>query len=332
MNLNKLDLNKEIIGNNRSNEIMKMQFSETNLIPKPISYIDIDEEMIEFVSNNLSITSGGDKLKTFFFVQQRMSEFTKTWEMVDENKNVLPNFKIITRDNDPKPGTLQSELSNIPGEPFFKIGTFEKVNNKNEKITISYKMKQPYCVDMLYDVKIITNRLTLLNKFNNKVNDEFKSKQSYLVVNGRYMPIILEDIDDDSDYDLDERKIFVQNIRLKVLGHIINEEDIVVEENIVSHLVDISVDNSNKPNMSFLKDSNNVVVEFPRKSKTFTIFKSDGDYNITNILGENTLSFNIKVNNQDVSGAFKLSKYDRVQVSIQRDNKNNISKIILTHD
>ena len=99
----------------------------------------------------------------------------------------------------------------LKGYSLFFLLFEKKVGNKN--ITVTCKMKQPYCVDLMYNVKFITNKLSLLNELNNIINEKFKSKYNYISVNGYYMPIYLEDIDDESEYDIDERKIFIQNLR-----------------------------------------------------------------------------------------------------------------------
>ena len=269
MNLDKLDLNNKVEGVGRVNDIMFGLVDGKNIAPKAISYKDIDSEMENFVSTKLNVLFGGQQIKTFFFAQQRMSEFTKTWEMVDENKNILPNFKIVTRENNPKPGTMQGGFMNIPGDLYFNIGTFDKWDGEN-KITVTYKMKQPYCVDILYNIKFVTNRFNLINELNNKVNAAFKSKQAYLNVNGHFMPIVLEDVGDESDYDLDQRKIFVQNFQLKVSGYIINEEDIIVEENISRALLGIEID-TKRPSLVSKKNNNLNEFRFPMKNLKINI-------------------------------------------------------------
>jgi hypothetical protein len=331
MNIDKLNLNTTLEGAPRVNQIMEKLVDGTNILPKPITYVNIDTAMTDFVSNRFKVLFGEHEIKTFFFAQQRMSEFTKTWEMVDENKNILPNFKIVTRENNPKPGTLYDGMSNIPGEPYFEVGTFNKWSG-NKNITVTCKMKQPYCVDIIYNIKFVTNRLTLLNELNNNVINEFKAKQSYLYVNGHYMPVTLEDIGDESEYDLDERKIFVQNFQLKVAGYIINEEDIIFEENMVGTLIDIEIEQL-KPGLNAVKDGKNLVIDFPRKSKTFSTIKSDGYYHIigVGISNSNISSFYIKVNDSLVSNFedFYLEKYDKVLISIDRIKRNEASKITL---
>lgn len=329
MNIDKLELQDKKDGINRVNEIMKMQ-TDNNLYPKTISYKDIDTEMTSFVSKQLNLIFSGKEIPTFFFTQQRMSEFTKTWEVVDDNHNVLPNFKTLTRENNPKPGTLMGEMSNIPGEPLFEIGTFEKWDG-NKNITVTCKMKQPYCVDIIYNVKFITNRLNLLNELNNIVIDKFKSKQSYIVVNGHYMPVILEDIGDESDYELDQRKIFIQNFQLKVSGYIINESDIIFEENIVRTMVSIETD-YRKPKVISPMTDKNIIIEFPVKGKKIISFKADRNFNISSINTTNVLSYDLYLNNiivNDIINILTIKKYDKILVKISKISRNQLSTITL---
>ena len=330
MNLDKLDLSNKKEGIARVNEMMAMQLDGNNLLPKPITYKDIDKEVTRLVDDEFSVTFDGGKVKTFFFTQQRMSEFTKTWETVDENKNPIPNFKIVTRENNPKPGTLMGGMANIPGEPFFPIGTFEK-RNGDKNITVTCKMKQPYCVDIMYNVKFVTNKLSLLNELNNNIVDMFKSKQSYIVVCGHYMPVTLEDVGDESDYDLDERKIFVQNFELKVAGYIINEKDIIFEENISKIMLGIEINNK-VPRVISQITSKTIDIEFPRKSKIIIKFKSSGffEFFLPNSNYTNISSYEIFVNGSLIeTDSFILNKYDNVTVKINRINRNELSRITL---
>lgn len=329
MNIDKLELVSVKEGIPRVNEIMGMQVNGNNLLPKPITYKDIDKEVTNLVDMSFTVTFEGG-VKTFFFTQQRMNEFTKTWETVDENKNPIPNFKIVTRENNPKPGTLMGGMANIPGDRYFPIGTFEMTDG-NKNLTVTCKMKQPYCVDIIYNVKFVTNKLNLLNELNNNVVDMFKSKQAYIVVCGHYMPVTLEDVGDESDYDIDQRKIFVQNFQLKVAGYIINEKDIIYEENINQILVGIEVD-TKKPRVISPITSKTIEIEFPRKSKTIFKFKSSGffEFFLPNTDNININSYQIFVNGKLIdSDIFTLNKYDNVTVKIDRINRNELSKIIL---
>jgi hypothetical protein len=328
MNINKLDLEKEkSVGVDRVNDIMEMQIKGSNLLPKPISYKDIDKEVQNFVSNRFHIAYNGNEIPTFFFTQQRMCEFTKTWEMVDDNKNIIPNFKTVSRETNPKPGTMMGDMVNIPGDPFFNIGTFDKWDG-NKNITVSCKMKQPYCVDLMYNVKFISNSLNLLNDLNNIVVEAFKSKQAYIVVNGRYMAITLEDIGDDSDYDLDQRKIFVQNFELKVLAYIINENDIIFEENTTRVILDIEADNKKVRSISPITD-NNVIVNFPLGGKRIINFKADRSFSVSSIAPENISSYQIIINGKLMKDTFTINEYDKILIKIYRIDRNKVSTITM---
>lgn len=313
-------------GNEKINEIMENLLTDSTLLPKPMTYEDFDTEFTNFISNEINIKIIGFEIPTYFFTQQRMSEFTKNWEMVDVNKNIVPNFKIVTRENNPKPGNMMGGMANIPGDPLFDIGTFNKWNG-TQNITVTYKMKQPYCVDFTYNVKFVTNRLSLLNMLNNVVIEKFKAKQAFLVINGHYVKITLDDIGDESEYDIEQRKIFVQNFKMIVSGYIINEEDIIVKENINKFLLSVESDHR-KPKFVNSINDNNMSIEFPIKGRLITNFKSDIDFNVSSIKLINILYYDITVNNIPVDNVFSIKKYDRIIIKIIKEEKNKLSKVI----
>lgn len=311
------------------NELNKMLFTNMNMLPKPISYDDIDAEVTKFVSEKFSVFYKKSEIRTFFFSHQRMSEFTKTWELVDDDGNVIPNnFKIVSRENNPKKGTMMGGFFNIPGDHLFDLGIFEKIDGQNKKF-VRCKMRQPYCVDIIYNIKFVSNKLYLINELNSRVNDEFKSRQSYIKINNQhFMPVVLEDIDDESDYDLEQRKILTQNYKLKVMAYIINENDIIYEDVINRVLLNTDIDMSKQKNFPLIQN-NSLVIDFPRKSKKYISFKSNASYAISDILkDDNITSYSIKLNNADIVGnSFVINKYDNVSVSIERDNVNQISSL-----
>lgn len=317
-------MNDKNIGNNRIDELMSLPLLDNNLLPKPVSYEDMDIEITDFMSKNVNLNDIGLDIKSFFLSQQRMSEFTKTWEMLDENKNIIPNFVIVTRENNPKPGNLQGGLFNIPGDVFFKIGTFNKWDG-NKNITVSYKIKQPYCVDVSYNIKFVTNKITILNEMNSLFVDLFKSRQLYLFVNGHYMPMVLEDVGDDSDYDLEQRKIFIQNYKIKLYAYIIKKSDIIEQENTVRFLVNTDLSKKEYSNINYTDEY--VDVFFDVDSKTFTSFKFSEYCNVQSVQIENVLDYKILVNDKLMSDEFELNKHNNVFIKINRIDNTIPSKI-----
>ena len=328
INFNKLQLVDKKIGSNRIDRMTNELFSNGNILPKPVTQNEIHDALIDFVNKKIELVYGGVKIPAFYLNQQRFSEFSKTWEYADENKNILSNFIIITRENNPKKGTIYGDLNNIPGNDFYTIGTSEKfVSGKN--ILISYKMKQPYAIDYIYEIKIVSNKLDLLNIFNNKVNNEFKSKQSYIKPNGHYMPVLLEDISDESDYELDERKVFIQTFTFRIMGYVINEEDLIIEENICGLLSNFEIDGlKNKRKLNH--KNGNIIVDFPVNAKNIIELKSDDYYDIINIGTDNIFDYIIKINGIIVEDIFEIKKYDKINIKINKidDTKQSLLTII----
>ena len=91
-----------------------------------------------------------------------------------------------------------------------------------------YSMKQPFCVDLEYTVTIVTNKYEVLNDMNQRVHFEFKAINCYINPNGHYMPMVLEDVSDESEYSLDDRKYYSQSYKIKVKAYIIRKEDFTV--------------------------------------------------------------------------------------------------------
>ena len=165
------------------------------------------------------------------YSNQRFSEYLQTWQYTDENNNVLLNFKTVTRENNPSFGHDQGNNYNIPGEPFFLMSRQIAHEPSGRLYYIDYKMRQPFTVDLSYKVSIISNKIELINKFNLMVNNAFKSKQCYLNVNGHHMPMLIENISDESEYSISDRQFYSQSFTITLQAYIIREEDMRVEEN-----------------------------------------------------------------------------------------------------
>lgn len=198
---------------------------------KTLTYEDIDKEFKYWVENSLNIAYEGKKLPTMtLFSNQRFSEYMQSWSFTDENKNPILNFKAISRENNPKSGTINGESKNIPGEHTWLMKRLAATDKNNREYYIEYRMKQPYAVDLIYKVSIFTNKYELLNKFNEMVNDRFKAIDCYIRPNGHYVSMKLNDISDDSEYSLDNRQYYSQSYTITVRAYIITEDSFIVHE------------------------------------------------------------------------------------------------------
>ena len=215
----KIDINSEPFQNN------------AGLLPKPVEYKDIDIAFKEWVEDKLSISFEGQKLETIaLFTNQKFSEYMQSWMFNDDDRNMKMNFKIITRENNPQQGTMQGKNMNVVGEPFYEIDKVLTTDKNGRKYFMSYQMRQPMSVDLMYKVSVVTNKYQLLNDFNIMVNNRFKAIQDYINPNGHYMPMKLVKVSDESDYNIDDRQFFSQSFDIQVMAYVLREEDMRVEE------------------------------------------------------------------------------------------------------
>jgi hypothetical protein len=213
------------IGNARRFERQCRMFENKLAFPSPVSYEDIDIEFKKWVENDLEIVYDNIKLPTYnLYSNQRVGEFAQNWKFLDGNGNMAMNFKNITRENNPKKGTIYGNM-NVPGNLKYDIG-YRAVRQDNTLIGYDrYTMKQPFGVDLEYKIMLVTNKFNLLNQFNELVNEKFKAITCYIFPNEHPMSMILEDISDTSDYTVDDRKFYSQTYSIKVRGYIIRRED-----------------------------------------------------------------------------------------------------------
>jgi hypothetical protein len=87
-----------------------------------------------------------------------------------------------------------------------------------------------------------------LNQLNKIVMQKFSSRQAYTFIKGQYVPIILNNVSDESQMSLDARKYYVQSYDFTMLGYLIDEEEFEVKPAIarVSQVFEVQSDNKKK--------------------------------------------------------------------------------------
>ncbi len=215
----------------RRENLFKEVLKDSTPLPNTLEYVDIDTSFKEWVEKDLAITFEDKDVPTIaLFSAQRFSEYMESWQNSDDHKNMLMNFKVITRENNPQAGTLHGGNMNIPGEPTFLMRRKLMQDKNGRPYFLDYRMKQPFCVDLIYTVSLVTNKYQLLNEFNMLLNKKFCAIQCYIRPNGHYIPMKLESISDESEYSMDDRQFFSQSFEIRVMAYIIQEDDLVTEE------------------------------------------------------------------------------------------------------
>lgn len=214
-------------GVERRQEILDGIQDKGTFLPKGVLEEDMDQSFLEFVNSDkgFSISVDGVKVPVIFLTIQRWTEFSKTWQHSDKYKNIELPFITVVRKPDIQQGQNQAGLWNIPGNrtyTYYKVPTWDGVRKGIDL----YKIPQPTSVDMTYEVRLFTNRMKDLNKFNRIIQRAFQSRQCYINVNGHPMPLHLETIGDESNIDdFENRRFYVQLFEMKLLGYILDEDD-----------------------------------------------------------------------------------------------------------
>jgi hypothetical protein len=197
-------------------------------LPKGVMHVDLDRGFKEFITNELAISLDGEKVPVFMMGIQKWNEFSQTWKFSDEYKNLKIPFINIVRNPDTKYGTNPSLIYNIPTGKHYTYAEVPTWDGNKMGVDV-YQIPQPIPVDITYDVRIFAYRQQELNKFNATVLKNFQSKQAYTVVNGHYIPIILEDSSDESQVtDLDNKRFYVQMYNFNLQGFLSDPDDYIV--------------------------------------------------------------------------------------------------------
>ena len=281
-----ININPGKIGPERREEIIDNIINKDDYLPKGVHGEDMDETVIDFFTNDkrVSLTIDGVKVPVIFLTIQRWIEFTKTWQFSDKYKDIQLPFITIIRKPDMQQGQNQAGLYNIPGNrtyTYMKVPTWDGIRQGMDL----YKIPQPTSVDLTYEVRLFTNKMKDLNKFNEKMQLSFQSRQCYINVKGHPMPLHLESIGDESNIDdFENRRFYVQLFELKLLGYIQNEEDFEVIPTLNRTMVAVEIDESRiTPDVVFKskKRGNIVVYSFIFKPKTVAEFSFTAKYNIS---------------------------------------------------
>jgi len=326
---NIIKLKRDIVGKERRENLVKEVLQDNTPLPKPLEYEDIDKEFERWVSEDLDISFEEQKLPTYLMLtNQRFSEYLQSWQHVDEKKNLILNFKAITRENNPKLGSIVGDTRNIPGDIDFLMKRVQAVDKSGRRYFIDYRVKQPISIDLIYTVSIFTNKYQLLNDFNMMMNEKFKAIDCYIRPNGHFIPMKLTDISDESEYNIDDRRYYSQSYAITVMAYIMPKDSFrVVEQPMlvlecfdgeikpktIIESFDPDIECEDNPNSAY--EQIEVITTIPR-DKMGHGFRIDCDSEITSIVIQNVRYFRMSINGTYVD----LDKYlNNIESSCYKD-------------
>jgi hypothetical protein len=214
----------------RREQLLEYINKDGTYLPKSVLHADLDRGMLDFVKNDLQVITAGKivPMVDIIITTQNWSQYVETYKFVDLDYNPSPPFITVVRNPEVKYGTNPSLQYTIPNRKQFYYASVPTWNGNEQGMDI-YTIPQPVPVDINYSVKIICNRMRELNELNKIVLQKFSSRQAYTFIKGQYVPIIMNNVSDESQMSLDARKYYVQSYDFTMLGYLIDEEEFEVK-------------------------------------------------------------------------------------------------------
>lgn len=212
--------------------------NQKTYFPRSINLKDIDEAVQKwFKSRDIIIN---DVVVPVFYIRtEKWAEFRETWKYIDDNKTTV-ELPYITMRRANSPRLQQSPIKGrIPGKSFttYKTPYYDKNGGPTYKY---YKIPQPIKVDLDYEVHVLTHYTIDINIINEIILKHFASLQAYLDIDKHFMPMTIESVNDETDFDnMEEERILHTSYSITVNGYIIDEKEFEEKIGVSSLLINI---------------------------------------------------------------------------------------------
>jgi len=271
-------------------------------LPKSILHADLDGGFLDFVKNDLKVVTEGKVIPTtdILITTQNWAQFTQTWNFQDLDKNVSPPFITVVRNPEIKYGSLPSLQWTIPNRKEFYYASVPSFDGNRINVDV-YKIPQPVPVDIKYSVKIICNRMRELNALNKIILQKFSSRQAYTQIKGHYIPIIMDNVSDESVMDVEKRKYYIQSYDFTMMGFLMDEDEFEVKPGVerVFQLFETThgIDNKKRKSLSDNPKNYNTTIEFVDEN-VFATKRFYDKVDLTLIKTDNVDSYDVFVNDE----------------------------------
>jgi hypothetical protein len=290
--------------------------------------------MLDFVKTELEVVTAGKivPMLDIIITTQNWSQYLETWKFVDLDYNPSPPFITVVRTPEVKYGTNPSLQYTIPNRKQFYYASVPTWNGNEQGMDI-YTIPQPVPVDIKYSVKIICNRMRELNQLNKIVMQTFASRQAYTFIKGQYVPIVLDNVSDESQMTMEARKYYVQNYDFTMLGYLIDEDEFEVKPAIqrITQLIEIDTSTRRQKINKFPKNPDEFPSEFVFVSGNTTLVDMiDFTANMSLVGTDNIDTYDVYINDDyygsDVS-IIQITTNDILRIEVTKNNNTQESKI-----
>ena len=318
----------------RREQLLEYIKEDGTYLPKSVLHADLDRGMLDFVKTELEVITAGKivPMLDIIITTQNWSQYLETWKFVDLDYNPSPPFITVVRQPEVKYGTNPSLQYTIPNRKQFYYASVPTWNGNEQGMDI-YTIPQPVPVDIKYSVKIICNRMRELNQLNKVVMQTFSSRQAYTFIKGQYVPIILDNVSDESQMTMEARKYYVQNYDFTMLGYLIDEDEFEVKPAIqrITQLIEIDTTTRRQKIDKYPKNPDEFPSEFVFVSGNTTLVDMiDFTANMSLVGTDNIDTYDVYINDDyygsDVS-VIQITTNDILRIEVTKNDNTQESKI-----
>jgi len=318
----------------RREQLLEYIKEDGTYLPKSVLHADLDRGMLDFVKTELQVVTAGKivPMLDVIITTQNWAQYLETWKFVDLDYNPSPPFITVVRQPEVKYGSNPALIYNIPNRKQFYYASVPTWNGNEQGMDI-YTIPQPVPVDIKYGVKIICNRMRELNQLNKIVMQTFASRQAYTFIKGQYVPIILDNVSDESQMTMDARKYYVQNYDFTMLGYLIDEDEFEVKPAIqrITQLIELDTTTRKQRANKFPKNPDEFPTEFLFVSgNTSLVDMIDFTANMSLVGADNVDTYDVYINDDyygsDVS-LIQITTNDILRIEVTKNDNTQESKI-----
>jgi hypothetical protein len=172
-----------------------------------------------------------------------------------------------------------------------------------------------------------------LNQLNKIVMQTFASRQAYTFIKGQYVPIILDNVSDESQMTIDARKYYVQNYDFTMLGYLIDEEEFEVKPAIqrITQLIEVDTSTRRQRRNKFPKNPDTFNIDFLFTTGDTVEEKIDFRANMSLVSSDNVDTFDVFINNNYFGSdtqTIQITTNDILKIEITRIDNNQEALIV----
>ena len=319
----------------RRQELLQYIKEDGTYLPKSVLHADLDRGMLDFVKNELKVVTAGEivPMVDIIITTQNWSQYVETYKFIDLDYNPDPPYITVVRSPEVKYGTNPSLQYTIPNRKQFYYASVPTWNGNEQGMDI-YTIPQPVPVDIKYNVKIVCNRMRELNQLNKIVMQTFASRQAYTFIKGQYVPIILDNVSDESQMTIDARKYYVQNYDFTMLGYLIDEEEFEVKPAIqrITQLFEIDTTTRRPRRNKFPENPDEFNFQFLFVTGNTTLVdRIDFRANMSLLSSDNVDTFDVFINNNYFGSdtqTIQITTNDILKIEVTRIDNNQEALIV----